>query len=283
MKLDTDDLSIKARRLADPADVKGRRKLLNDHGDPLGPAPTSMFVDIVGSKYPVPDWLITENYEDETLGRVKSGKEGEVFLVERRSDNASCLLARKSYKDPDQRAFRRDQIYREGRKIRRSRDRRALELGTAYGNQVMASDWVGAEFDILRKIWIAGVRVPYPVSFEGGLLMQFLGDWEQAAPRVMQVRFDKDEAEHVCEGIFEQVRRLAGCGLVHADLSAYNVLYWQEEVFLIDFPQSVEIPSNPHSIELLTRDVTNICNHFAKYGCHRDVGHELGLALANVY
>ena len=282
-ELHADQIEVRQRALADVESVRRNRKLRNDFGEAETPAPTSLYLDLLGSDYPVPDWLLTENFTDERLGHIKSGKEGEVFLVERRSASDSCLLALKTYKDPSQRAFRRDQIYREGRKIRRTRDRRAVELGTAYGRKFMQSDWMGAEFEILRDLWLKGVRVPYPVDFAGGLLMQYLGDWEQAAPRLVQVRLDHEEARYVFEQVMQQILGLARAGMVHADLSAYNILYWQEEPWIIDFPQAVAIPSNPHSIELLMRDIANVCSYFEKYGVQSDPGEWLALAMTEVY
>ena len=264
-------------------EIENRRALRDgpDETD-LTPASSSRLVDVLGTEYPVPDWLITEEYRDEVLGTIKSGKEGSVFLVERSSPRGSHLLALKAYKDPNTRAFHRDQVYREGRKFRESRESRAVARKTAFGRELMAGQWQGVEFEILRTLWAAGISVPYPVEELGSrFLMQYIGDETRAAPRLVDFRPSISQAERLLDQIFDNVILIAAEGYVHGDLSAYNVLVWEEKAWIIDVPQAVDLASNPHSMELLQRDLDNVCNYFArKFGIKRDSGEEMAKVIS---
>ncbi|MGH9197137.1 MAG: RIO1 family regulatory kinase/ATPase [Acidimicrobiia bacterium] len=250
-------------------EVQERRRFLSESDESEKPgAPRSMdpTVEIDGIEYAVPDWLLIEGFRDEVLGTIKSGKEAEVLLVERTAGMGSHYLALKRYKDPKERAFRRDQIYREGRRMRKeSREQKAVELGTNYGRKLIASQWSGAEFEYMRKLWAAGASVPFPVEFGSSLLMQFVGNEEYAAPRLVDARLTKAEAEHVLEELIRNLRLFSELGIVHADLSAFNVLVWEGEVFVIDFPQAIDLAHNPHGFDLLYRDVVNVCSYFKKW------------------
>lgn len=268
--------------LPDLKRVEARRGMLSDRYEDVPSAPSSRFVDFLGSDYPIPDWLLTEDYTDELLGPIKSGKESQVLLVRRSSGDSSHLLALKMYKNPAHRSFRRDQTYREGRKFRYSRTNKAVEKGTRVGQKAMAEQWTGAEFDALRRLWIAGAGVPYPVEFESSLLMQYLGDEERAAPRLVDARLDRSKAEPVITQILDNVKLMARESLVHADLSAYNILIWEERVWIIDLPQAVDLALNPHAMDFLFRDLFNICSYFRKFGLERDPGEELARIIAEV-
>lgn len=239
--------------------------------------------DVDGVIHNVPDWLITEFFQDEVIGPIKGGKEGEVVLVRRSSGQDSHLLAEKRYRPTSQRSFRRDQIYREGRKIARGRARKAVEQGTAFGRRVMSDQWAGAEFLYLRRLWAAGVRVPFPVHGPGPLLMEYLGDEDQAAPRLIDARLSKGEANSICDQILAQLKMLTAEGIVHGDLSAYNILVWNDEAWIIDLPQAVDLALNPHALDLLHRDVRNVCRHFCKYGLHPDPEEEFADLIALAY
>jgi RIO kinase 1 len=264
-------------------EIEARRGFRDSENETDLPSGTrSRLVDVLGTEYPVPDWLITEDYKDEVLGTIKSGKEGSVYLVERSAPHRSHNLALKAYKDPNTRSFHRDQIYREGRKFRESRESKAVERRTGFGRELMASQWQGVEFEILRRLWAAGVSVPYPVEELGSrFLMQYIGDETRAAPRLVDFRPSVAQAESYLDQILENMVLMASEGYVHGDLSAYNVLIWEDKVWVIDLPQAVDLASNPHSMDLLQRDLDNVCTYFhRKFGLERDPGEEMAKVVA---
>jgi RIO kinase 1 len=237
---------------------------------------------------PVPQWFIADDvdYVESDLGRLKSGKEAEVFVVERVFEERSCLLAHKRYRprtvthkgELEELGFQRgnsfmnDLAYRDGRKFAKSRDQRAAERMTNYGKKLLTGRWTGHELDMMQQAWNAGVHVPYPVGPRGdGLLMQFLGDGERAAPRLAEARLSAPEVARAREQLVENLRRLVGAGFVHADLSAYNLLWWEGDLWFIDFPQAVDVTTNPHAFDYLYRDVTNVGTWFARHGEAFDV------------
>ena len=218
---------------------------------------------------PLPPWIITSSAAfDVDLGVLKTGKEAEVSLVRRELESASCLLAAKRYRSADHRLFHRDAEYLEGRKERRSRERRAMATRTNFGRDLIAGRWAQAEFEVLGRLWTAGAAVPYPVQLRGTeLMMEFIGSADGvAAPRLAQVR--PEPAELV--GLFEQLRdalcHLALAGFAHGDLSAYNVLVDDGRVVLIDVPQAVDLVGNPRGADFLRRDCANIAAWFNARG-----------------
>jgi RIO kinase 1 len=236
---------------------------------------------------PQPEWLIPDDveYTETELGTLKSGKEAEVSLIERTDGDRSILLAHKRYRPRTvttkgelaalgfQRAntFMNDSTYRDGRKFAKSRDQRASERMTNYGKSLLTKRWTGHELDIMTRAWAAGVNVPYPVGPRGdGLLMEFIGDDTGAAPRLADTRLQPSERERALEQVVENLRLLVGAGFVHSDLSAFNLLWWQDQVWLIDFPQAVDMTQNPHALDYLLRDVTNIGTWFARQGVSVD-------------
>jgi RIO kinase 1 len=232
---------------------------------------------------PVPEWLITDDvdYVERDLGNLKSGKEAEVFLVERTYDGRSILLAHKRYRprtvthkgELAELGFQRgnrfinDVAYRDGRKFAKSRDQRAAQQMTKYGKKLLTGRWTGHELDMMQQAWHAGVSTPYPVGARGdGLLMQFLGDGGQAAPRLAEARLGPNQIHSACVQLVDNLRLLVGAGFVHADLSAFNLLWWDGQLWLIDFPQTVDVTINPRAFDYLHRDLTNVCRWFARHG-----------------
>jgi RIO kinase 1 len=235
-----------------------------------------------------PEWLITDevDYVERDLGNLKSGKEAEIFIVERSFGGRSCLLAHKRYRPRTvshkgelealgfQRAnrFMNDLAYRDGRKFAKSRDQRAADRMTKYGKKLLTGKWTGHELDMMQHAWDAGVNVPYPVAARGdGMLMQYVGDAAGAAPRLAEARLDPNAVREARDQLVENLRMLVGAGFVHADLSAFNVLWWEDRVWLIDFPQAVDVTTNPHAFEYLYRDVANVGRWFARHGEPFDV------------
>lgn len=243
-----------------------------------------------------PAWLADGHTPvvDEVLGILKTGKEAEVFVVERRSADGRhrALLAHKRYRPMKvgkgeieslgfarARTFTNDVIYHEGRRLRYSRDQRAVERMTDYGKRLLAERWPGQELDTLQRAYAAGATVPYPVEFTGdGMLMQLIGDEEGAAPRLVNARLSPTQLEAAFAQLVDELHHLTRAGLVHADLSPFNVLWWADRLWLIDFPQAVDLVSNPHGFDLLHHDVTTMCTWFARQGVTTD-GEELFAAL----
>ncbi|USQ77649.1 serine protein kinase RIO [Ornithinimicrobium cryptoxanthini] len=226
---------------------------------------------------PLPDWVITDSGAlDTELGILKTGKEADVFLLERTApDGTGVVMAAKRYRDLDHRSFRRSSDYTEGRTVRRSRDQRALARKSEWGRSVAAGQWAVAEWDALCRYWTAGLPVPYPVQLDGTEILMELIQYDDApAPRLAQVR----PGAGLLEEYFVQVRTaisvMAAEGVAHGDLSAYNILAAGERLVIIDLPQIVDLIANPNGPELLMRDCRNVCSWFQARGLDADP-HEL--------
>ncbi len=233
-----------------------------------------------------PAWLTDGGTEDEVLGLLKTGKEAEVFIVERRTldGERAALLAHKRYRPmkvgkgdlegmgfSHARTFTNDVLYHEGRRLRFSRDQRAVERMTDYGKRLLAERWPEHELEVLQQAHAAGATVPYPVEFTGdGMLMQLIGDEVGAAPRLVNARLSPAELACAYDQLLEELSALTRAGLVHADLSAFNVLWWQDRMWLIDFPQAVDLVTNPHGFDMLHHDVITMCDWFARRGVRAD-------------
>ena len=231
-----------------------------------------------------PNWLVPEPYTDVDLGVLKSGKEAQIGLVERVGASGACLLARKWYLPREvskgvletmgaarATSFRHDVAYREGRQFRKSRDRRAVEQMTTYGRRLLQERWTGHEFDVLRTLWEAGARVPYPVSFDADvMLMEYVGALDGAAPQLAQARVPRGQLPHVWEQLVENLHVIVGAGWAHGDLSAFNLLWWEERLWFIDLPQAVDLAANPQGLEFLHRDVRTVVRWFTRHGVERD-------------
>ena len=236
---------------------------------------------------PAPAHIVLEGYTDDVdLGVLKRGKEADVHLIERIGADRSCLLARKRYVPAERRAFRDDFAYRAhrridgearnrgGAKVRRKQGRSlqlAMDKKTSFGRKALFERWIGAEWGTLRALWEAGVPVPYPVArTEDGFLMQYLGDHDVAAPRLADARVGRA----ALAGLFDQAREavlgIARAGMVHADLSAYNLLLWHDVLWVIDLPQAVPYLANVEATEFLHRDCRNVARWFRRKGLEVD-------------
>jgi RIO kinase 1 len=219
---------------------------------------------------PVPHWVVTEPAAVDTeLGLIKTGKEADVHLVRRAvPDGAGSLLAAKRYRPAERRLFHRDAAYQEGRRVRRSRESRAMLNRTEFGRDLLAGQWATAEFTALSTLWRAGAPVPYPVQLSGTeLLLEFIGDREgRAAPRLAQCRPSPSELADLFEQCREAMHQLARAGYAHGDLSPYNLLVHRGRLVLIDLPQVVDVVANPQGREYLRRDCFNVCRWFTARG-----------------
>ncbi|MGH3735440.1 MAG: serine protein kinase RIO [Micromonosporaceae bacterium] len=216
---------------------------------------------------PYPSWLVTDLAAVDTdLGVLKTGKEADVHLLRRAlPQTEGCLLASKRYRGSEHRMFHRDAGYLEGRRVRRSRENRAMARRTEFGRQVIAAQWAQAEFGALYRLYEAGVPVPYPVQILGTeLLMEFLGTPDGvAAPRLAAVR---DGLAALWEQLVEALVGLARLGLAHGDLSPYNLLVHNGQIVLIDLPQIVDVVANPQGPSFLERDASVVATWFAARG-----------------
>ncbi|WP_369690534.1 serine protein kinase RIO [Microbacterium sp. 3J1] len=225
---------------------------------------------------PWPAWVVTSaGALDTELGILKTGKEADVFLLERAvpDDPAQrTLLAAKRYRDSDHSSFHRSGVYTEGRTTRNTRDARALARKSEHGRAVAAAQWSFAEFQALCRMWELGAPVPYPVQVSGSeVLMEFIGHADgTAAPRLAQVRADGAQLGGLYDQIVDLMRVFASAGFAHGDLSAYNLLVHEGRVRVIDLPQIVDIVANPQGLDLLHRDCVNICEWFTRRRVERD-------------
>jgi RIO kinase 1 len=218
---------------------------------------------------PHPAWLETSAAAFDTeLGVIKTGKEAEVFLVQRAVPGSDgCLLAAKRYRSGQHSDFHRSHQYEEGRRLRRSRDARALQRKSTYGRHVSAAHWASSEFDALCAASDAGIPVPYPVQLSGTeLLMEFIGDGASTAPRLAQTRMDGEELADAFDQVVSVLAAFARAGFAHGDLSAYNLLVHHQRIVVIDLPQIVDLAANPSGLDFLHRDVVNICAWFVRRG-----------------
>ncbi|GAB6937544.1 serine protein kinase RIO [Isoptericola variabilis] len=238
---------------------------------------------------PRPDWVVTADAAlDTELGVLKTGKEADVFLVERAvpdDPTRRSLLAAKRYRGRDHRQFHRDGEYTDGRRVRRTRDQRAIEdRKSSWGKAVAATQWADAEFLALSRLWDAGAPVPYPVQIDGTeLLLEFVGHEAadgtvEAAPRLARTR----PAPAALADWFDQLRHgmgvIARLGWAHGDLSPYNILVDGlgdgaddgGRLVIIDLPQVVDLVANPFGADLLHRDCRNVCTWFTARGLDVD-------------
>ncbi len=206
--------------------------------------------------------LIEDGLVDEVIRQLMSGKEAMVFVV-RCGEEVRCA---KVYKEANKRSFRQSTDYTEGRKVKNSRRARAMEKGSSYGRKAQEEAWQSAEVDALYKLAAAGVRVPKPFNFhEGVLLMELLTDSEgNAAPRLNDVDLSPDTAREYHQILIRQVVRMLCAGIVHGDLSEYNVLVDTSGPVIIDLPQAIDAAANNQACKMLLRDVTNLATYFGR-------------------
>jgi RIO kinase 1 len=206
--------------------------------------------------------LIDEGLIDSVVRQLMSGKEAMVFVV-RCGDETRCA---KVYKEATQRSFRQAVDYTENRKVKNSRQARAMAKGTRFGRQAQEAAWQSAEVDALYRLAAAGVRVPRPYNFHDGvLLMELVADADgAAAPRLNDVVFSPDEAHAHHATLLKEVVRMLCAGVVHGDLSEFNILLGDDGPVIIDLPQAVDAAGNNHASRMLLRDVANLRAFFGQ-------------------
>lgn len=207
--------------------------------------------------------LVEDGLIDDVTRQLMSGKEAMVFVVTC-GDEVRCA---KVYKEADKRSFRQSVDYTEGRKTKNSRQARAMQKGSKYGREAQEAAWQSAEVDALYRLANAGVRVPTPYNFyEGVLLMELVtGDDGNAAPRLNDVELSAETAREYHAFLINQVVRMLCAGIVHGDLSEFNILVGSDGPVIIDLPQAVDAAGNNHAKDMLVRDVTNLANYFGQF------------------
>ena len=207
--------------------------------------------------------LLDEGLIDSVQRQLMSGKEAMVFVV-RSGGETVCA---KVYKEATHRSFRQAVDYTENRKTKNSRQARAMAKGTKFGRQAMEAAWQSAEVDALYRLAAAGVRVPRPINFhEGVLLMELVCDAAgDAAPRLNDMAFSPAEARAHHATLVREVVRMLAAGVVHGDLSEFNILVAADGPVIIDLPQAVDAAGNNHASAMLERDVANLRHYFGRF------------------
>jgi RIO kinase 1 len=220
--------------------------------------------------------LVDEGLVDEVLNQLMSGKEATVYRV-RCGEEIRCA---KVYKEANQRSFKKAAQYQEGRKGRNSRRSRAMHKGSKFGRSQQEAAWQSSEVDALYKLAEAGVRVPQPYGcFDGVLLMELICDGEgDVAPRLNDVMMSAEQALEDHIEVMAFVMRMLCVGLVHGDLSEFNVLVDEYGPVIIDLPQAVDASANNNAKVMLLRDVENMTQYYSQFApaiLNTDYGHEM--------
>lgn len=233
------------------------------------------------------EWLLAslrdffaQDYITDILAQVRGGKEASVYRCAATPATGEDIVAAKVYRPRMFRQLRNDKLYREGRQVLDSgghivknndhRTMRAIGKKTAFGQQVAHTSWLMYEFTTLKALHAAGAAVPRPVAAaENAILMGYVGDVDVAAPMLTDVTLQPGEARRLLDEVVRNIELLLAHGYVHGDLSAYNILYWEGDITLIDFPQVVQIENNRQARAILERDVRRVCEYFAQQGIER--------------
>ena len=207
--------------------------------------------------------LVRDGLVDEVIRPLKSGKEAAVYVVHSEGE----IRCAKVYKEANKRGFHKQALYQEGRKVRNSRQARAMEKSSRFGRQQQEAVWQNAEVDALYRLAAAGVRVPKPYNFvEGVLLMELVTDEQgSAAPRLNDLELTREQALEYHGLLIKEVVKMLCAGLVHGDLSEYNILVDTQGPVIIDLPQAVDAAANNNAARMLERDVNNLAAYFGRF------------------
>jgi RIO kinase 1 len=218
---------------------------------------------------------------NDVLAQVKGGKEATVYRCMAYPETGLELVAAKVYRPRQFRNLRNDKMYREGREmltgegraIKRTDHRimRAIGKKTTFGEQVQHTSWLLYEYTTLEKLHAAGAAVPQPFAVSDNVIvMEYRGDYHRAAPTLQESVLPQNQAQAFFEEVLRNIELMLQHGLVHGDLSAYNILYWDNRLTLIDFPQVTDIRSNPNARFILERDLKRVCEYFDRYDVKSD-------------
>jgi RIO kinase 1 len=217
----------------------------------------------------------------DVLRRVKGGKEATVYCCAAHPATGLALIAAKVYRPRIFRQLRNDSRYRQGRSyldergkvVRDEKLLAAIQKKSSTGQALVHSSWLEHEYRTLSLLHAAGVDVPRPVSHGNNtILMEYLGDAEWPAPALQAVRLEAGQARPLFARLLRNIELMLANQRIHGDLSAFNVLYWEGDIRLIDFPQAVAPAENPDAFDILERDIRRVCQYFERYGIHSDPG-----------
>lgn len=220
-------------------------------------------------------YFFEQKWISDVLRKVKGGKEASVYLCRSGEQVRAPLLAAKVYRPRMLRNLKNDRLYLAGRDVLDEDGRQILDLGmlkahlkrTVYGEQIRHQSWIMHEYKTLQTLSGAGANVPQPYeTSHNAILMSYIGDEETAAPTLNTVTLEPGERRNVFETLLQDIRLMLANGIVHGDLSAYNVLYWQGGTTLIDFPQVVFSRRHPKAFQIFTRDMARLCEYFIHQG-----------------
>jgi len=234
------------------------------------------------------EWLLSslqpfydQGLINDVLSQVKGGKEANVYLCKAEPGTGLDLIAAKVYRPRQFRNLSNDRLYREGRELmtddtsinrrKDSRVTRAIKKKTEFGAEILHSSWLMHEYGTLGRLHSLGAAVPKAISCgENAILMSYVGDERRAAPTLSESRVDGHLLQPLFHEAMRNVELMLQNGMIHGDLSAYNILYWQEQITLIDFPQVTNAIKNGSAYFILKRDVQRVCEYFARQGFARD-------------
>jgi RIO kinase 1 len=217
------------------------------------------------------DPFLADGLVEDVLYPIKSGKEATVYCCRAGRQLQADFVAAKVYKPKAFRSFRDDAVYREGRVILDRRARRAAAKRTDFGKHVQSALWTNHEWEVLTILHPAGADVPKPLARSaGGMLLEFVGDADGAAPVLKEAELTSADAESIFERLLDNIQLWLAYNIVHADLSAYNVLIHDGTPVVIDFPQACDPRFNSNAFRLLLRDIENLARFFARLGVYRD-------------
>lgn len=215
----------------------------------------------------------------DVLRRLKGGKEATVYCCQAHPSTGMELIAAKVYRPRELRNLRNDAQYRAGRELlddqgkglRGRHEKKAMLKKTRFGQKLRHGSWLGHEYETMQKLYAVGADIPKPIARgDNVILMEYLGDREMGAPALTEVTLEADEAQPLFDILVRNLELMLAEARVHGDLSAYNVLYWEGAVKIIDFPQAVEPFTHHDAFALFARDVQRICQYFARYGVRAD-------------
>jgi RIO kinase 1 len=228
-----------------------------------------------------------KRYISDVAYTVKSGKEATVFCCHAHPSVGCEFVAAKIYRPGKFRGYKSMDTYREGRVTLDHRAARAMKNKSRRGRDFQETAWTGVEFQTLTRLFRAGADVPEPILHTpasppfvpaAAVLMEFLGDADGPAPMLRNVDLPPEDARDLFDLILDNIELWLADNIIHGDLSASNILYWEDSLVVIDFPQAVDPRQNPNAFELLRRDVENVCSHWEKYGVREsafDIAHDL--------
>ncbi len=272
----------RGRPKLDPAAVRRDLTDFNDHENDFVPSYAAALDPLHYER----QWVIDsvsgfyhDNIITDLTRLVKGGKEANVFCCTATPDTGVDLIAAKLYRPRTLRHLRNDAMYREGRLILDSdgkeakgdREARAMRKKTKFGKHLGFMSWILHEYGVQRQLYDDGADVPRPIAQRGNtILMGYIGDDWGPAPTLSEISLASAEAQPLFERVMENVRLMLRHHLVHGDLSAYNILYWEGEITIIDFPQMVDARKNQNAFLLFQRDIQRVCEYFVHHGAKAD-------------